>query len=67
MIKYNEYYPKNATEYDLIVENIDETLIKKGLGIDLYISSVRIRISIEEKMNEEFKNSREYKLKNMYG
>jgi hypothetical protein len=66
IIKFNKYYPENATEYDLFVENIEKTLIKEGLGIDLYISSVRIKISIEEKMNEEYKKSREYKLKVMY-
>jgi hypothetical protein len=66
MIKFNEYYPENATEYESIVENIEKTLIKEGLGIDLYISSVRIKISIEEKINEEYKKSREYKLKVMY-
>jgi hypothetical protein len=63
----NEYYPEDETEYELIVNNIDDILIKTGLGFDVYTDSTgKIRRTIEEKMVTEYKKSKEYKLTNMY-
>jgi hypothetical protein len=63
----NEYYLKDSAVYEKMVKHIEITIILEGLGLDVNLhTNLWVRNIIAEKVDNEYKKSKEYKLKNMY-